>query len=76
MAYEPKSGSFSLFRNNKKTSDKQPDFRGDGLDLNGVEILVSAWEKKTKNGDTFYSVMMSKKSDFPKQQEQGKDLPF
>ncbi len=30
MAYIPKPGSFTLFKNQKKETDNHPDYRGDG----------------------------------------------
>lgn len=50
MAYEPKPGSFSLFKNDKEGNDKRPDYRGDGLDLDGNPIKVSAWLKEGAKG--------------------------
>jgi len=50
MAYEPKPGSFSLFKNQNKQKDTHPDYSGDGKDLEGNEIYVSAWLKDGKNG--------------------------
>ncbi len=50
MAYEAKPGSFSLFKNDKKESDNHPDYKGDGKDLDGNGIWVSAWLKDGKNG--------------------------
>jgi hypothetical protein len=35
MAYDPKPGSFSLFKNQQKQSDNHPDYSGDGKDLAG-----------------------------------------
>ena len=50
MAYEPKPGQFSLFKNDKKESDKHPDYRGDGLAPDGTPVWVSAWIKTGKGG--------------------------
>jgi len=50
MAYEPKPGSFSLFKNDKGDNEKRPDYTGDGLDPEGKPIKVSAWIKQGKNG--------------------------
>lgn len=75
MSYEAKAGQFNLFKNNKKQNEKQPDFKGDGMDLSGTEILIAAWQKKTKNGDTYFSVKLSKKSDFVKSGE-NESAPF
>ena len=50
MAYQPKPGSFSLFKNDKQGNANRPDYTGDGLDLDGKPIRVSAWVKQGKNG--------------------------
>lgn len=50
MAYEAKAGTFSLFKNQNKLKDTHPDYSGDGKDLSGNEIYVSAWLKEGKNG--------------------------
>ena len=84
MAYEPKAGNFSLFKNTNKTSDKAPDYRGDGLDLDGNEIQVAAWIKQGKNG-AFMSCLIQPKQERPKSGFQNRnkaksefddDIPF
>lgn len=50
MAYEQKPGQFALFKNDKQGNDKRPDYRGDGLDLDGNKIRVSAWIKQGSKG--------------------------
>ena len=50
MAYDPKPGSFSLFKNQQKQSDTHPDYSGDGKDLAGNAVYVSAWLKEGKSG--------------------------
>ena len=50
MPYEVRPGQFSLFKNTKKTTDKHPDYRGDGLDIDGRPVWVSAWLKTGKAG--------------------------
>jgi hypothetical protein len=45
MAYEMKDGSFSLFKNDKKLTDKHPDYKG-SIKINGVEH----WLKDGKKG--------------------------
>lgn len=49
MAYEMKDGQGSLFKNDRKTSDKGPDYKGQ-LKLGGVEYWVAAWIKTGANG--------------------------
>ena len=50
MPYENKPGEFALFKNDKEGNEKRPDYRGDGLDLNGNAIEVAAWIKEGKKG--------------------------
>ena len=51
--YQPKPGTFSLFVNGKKSSDKAPDYRGDGVLLDGTRVEVAGW-KRTANSGTVY----------------------
>ena len=55
MAYEHKDGSFTLFKNDKKETENQPDYKGQGKDLDGNEIWVSAWIKTPNGGGKFMS---------------------
>jgi hypothetical protein len=50
MAFQHKPGSFTLFKNDKGDNDKRPDYRGEGLDLNGKPIEVAAWIKEGNKG--------------------------
>lgn len=50
MAYEAKAGSFSLFKNDRKEKDTHPDYKGDGKDLDGNDVWVSAWIKEGSRG--------------------------
>ena len=71
MAYEHKPGSLSLFKNDKKEKDSHPDYKGDGLDLEGNAVWVSAWMKEGKNGK-FMSLSMKMKD----KQEKKKQAPI
>jgi hypothetical protein len=79
MAYEPKAGQFSLFKNDKGDNENRPDYRGDGLDLNGRPIEVAAWLKQGKKGK-FLSCNLKLKGE--SQKKPGKfddmedDVPF
>jgi hypothetical protein len=68
MAYDPKPGSFSLFKNQQKQSDNHPDYSGDGKDLNGNAVYVSAWLKEGKSGK-FMSCSFKLKEAKPKNEK-------
>jgi hypothetical protein len=55
--YELRDDNGNLFLNKKKKSENSPDWSGK-MRLNGQEFWLSAWEKKTKNGEVFYSVKL------------------
>lgn len=50
MAFEHKPGTFSLFKNTRKSADNHPDYTGNGMDLEGNKIDVAAWLKKSAKG--------------------------
>jgi hypothetical protein len=86
MAYETKPGQGSLFKNDKKTEEKHPQYRGNGISPNGEEMQISAWVKKDKNGNSYMSLSFQppyKKEDKPEVKsekpiipEANDDLPF
>lgn len=49
MAYQQKENSGSLFRNERKERDEQPDRTGSAL-IGGVEYWVSGWIKEGERG--------------------------
>jgi len=61
MAYELKEGQGSLFKNDRKEKDTQPDYRG-SIMVNGVECWLSAWIKKG-NSKTYMSLSAQPKND-------------
>ena len=58
MAYQPKEGSGSLFKNERKASETHPDFTG-SIMVQGREHYLSAWTKERKKGK-FLSVSIGK----------------
>jgi len=57
--YEQRDNNGSLFKNEKKTAEKHPDYKGSAM-VDGVEYWLSAWVKTGKNGK-FMSLSLEKK---------------
>ena len=84
MAYIPKEGSGSLFKNDRKTTENHPDYQGTIM-VNNRECYLSAWVKEGKKGK-FFSVSIGKVkapigfkasgSDEIKHTIEDSDLPF
>ena len=58
MAYEMRPGSGSLFKNDKKTTDKHPNLKGKVMLPDGTVHWVSAWSKKTQAGEAWISFVI------------------
>ena len=54
MPYEPKDNSGALFKNDRKSKESAPDYKGRVL-VAGVAYWLAGWIKKGKNG-TFLSL--------------------
>ena len=81
--YTPQPGSFSLFKNDKGDNEKRPDYTGEGLDVDGNPIKVSAWLRVSAKGTKFMSCRMEAKTETKakgkpdtKQVDDDNDLPF
>lgn len=61
--FQHKEGSGSLFKNELKDKENQPDYRGDCL-LNGKVMEIAAWIKEGKKGK-FMSLSIKPKGDRP-----------
>jgi hypothetical protein len=72
-----KTNRGSIWKNEKKESDKHPDFTG-SLDVNGVEYWVSAWKRKpdAKPKAPALSFSIKPKEQKPKEQEPKTDGEF
>jgi len=69
----------ALFKNDRKTTDTQPNYRG-SINVNGEEFWLSAWLKEGRSG-TFMSLAVTKKDEAPASAplaDQGnlEDIPF
>ena len=80
MGQYPNSGS--LFKNDKKKTDKHPDYTGSG-EVDGVEYWFSAWIKEGKKGKFMSLSFQPKDQHAPEQQgeapyggNQDDDTPF
>jgi hypothetical protein len=63
-SYKPHNNGGVLFRNNKRESEKAPDYRGD-IDVAGVEYKIAGWIKTAANGSKFMSLALTR-ADTPK----------
>jgi len=64
MAYEVKDLTGTLFRNDRKTSEKHPDKKG-SCKINGQEYWVSGWIRYSDNGEERISLAFSLKEERP-----------
>lgn len=62
MASKPNSGA--IFKNDKKTSDQQPNMKGQAL-IGGIEYWVSAWTNEAQDGSRYQALKFE-----PKQAQQ------
>lgn len=53
-----------LFVNYKKDKDTQPDYNGK-INIDGKEVPISGWKKKSKKGEVFLSLMVDVKKGKP-----------
>jgi len=65
MAYEMKPGQGSAFKNDKKTEDWHPQFKGKVMLPDGSLHWLDVSPKKTSAGDTWVSVKIGKQIDPP-----------
>ena len=56
--YEMKDNTFSLFRNDKKEKENQPDYTGDIM-VEGKKLRLSAWLKESKGGKKYINGSVS-----------------
>lgn len=73
MATYDNTNSGILTKNDRKESDKHPDYRG-SININGEEFWLSAWIKRGNGqgklaGQTYMSLSASPKDDKPKSQQ-------
>lgn len=57
MAYD-NNMSGALFRNERKETEKQPDYTGE-CEVRGEKLRISAWLRESKNGKKYMSLAFS-----------------
>lgn len=58
MTYELKENTGSLFKNNNKTQEKHPSYKGK-INVAGKVLDIALWQRQTSKGDIYLSVMVS-----------------
>jgi len=68
-----------LFKNDKKTTDKHPDYKG-SVNVEAMEFWISAWIKKSKDGRNYMSLAFTPKetavAPAPSDNDKTDDVPF
>jgi|TARA_Y100000004_G_C8642901_1_gene297808 uncharacterized protein (DUF736 family) len=64
MPYEIKDDTFTIFDNDNKTKDTQPDYTGQGK-VGGREVKVAGWKKVGQSGKEYVSFKVEDKNNFP-----------
>jgi len=74
---ENKTNTGAIFKNDKKTNEKQPDYKGK-VNVNGKEMEVALWVKTSSAGNTYFSASFSEPYVAPQTQPvvAHDDLPF
>jgi len=79
---ETKNNSGAIFKNDKKTTDKHPDYNGT-IVVDGVEKKIALWIKESAKGTKYFSAAISEpfKKEGSISQSKGisqpdSDLPF
>ena len=80
MAYEHKDNSGTLFNNDRKENERQPDFTGNvliGKDLigrieRGDTLRLAGWRKTTNGGKDIISLAVSEQ----REKDEKTDVPF
>lgn len=75
MEYD-NSNSGVLFKNDKKETEKHPDYTGT-MNADGQDFWLSAWVKTSKAGKKFFSLALTPKEvREPAGNEEPDDIPF
>lgn len=74
---ETKINQGAIFKNDKKTSDKAPDYKGK-INVDGIEKSIALWFRESANGVKYFSVKIEEpyKSQVSESKKSTNDLPF
>ena len=76
---ETKNNTGAIFKNDKKTAETQPDYKGK-VNVNGKDMEVALWLKESKTGTKYFSATFQEPYVKPEARvvtdEQDDDLPF
>lgn len=62
--YQPKPGSFTLFKNERREKETHPEYRGDGALPDGTPAEIAAWVRTSSRGTKFFSISIKPKESF------------
>jgi len=62
--YRPKDNTGSIFKNDRKTTETQPDGKGSAV-IDGVDYWVSSWNAVDKNGNSYRKLAFTVKDAAP-----------
>ena len=62
MAFEHKENTATVFTNDKKSSDNQPDFTGKGK-VGDTLMEFAMWKRKSKAGNEYYYMSFKEPSE-------------
>jgi uncharacterized protein (DUF736 family) len=65
----------ALFKNERRKTDKHPDYTGE-IDVEGVAYRLAGWVRESKKGRKFLSLAITPLDDQPRRAEQEDEIPF
>ena len=82
MEVKPNTGI--LFKNERKTEERHPDYTGTWVDERGQECYLDAWKNESKNGKAYLKLRVGKqkaeaapvKTAYKPKQYEESDVPF
>lgn len=76
MTFVQKPNFGSIFKNDKKEKDTQPDWRGSIALPDGTQMELAGWIKRSNGGDEYISLKLSEPREKPDFQKLSGVVPF